>query len=68
MATKLRALFQRKKGRDLFDLWNMLNLKKIDISELINIFHKYLEYNNQLITRKDFINNLKKREKIGTSD
>ena len=25
MATKLRALYQRRKGRDLFDLWQVLN-------------------------------------------
>ncbi len=25
MATKLRALYQRRKGRDLFDLWHVLN-------------------------------------------
>ena len=25
MSTKLRALYQRRKGRDLFDLWHVLN-------------------------------------------
>ena len=28
MATKLRALYQRRKGRDLFDLWLVMNLMK----------------------------------------
>jgi predicted nucleotidyltransferase component of viral defense system len=30
MATKLRALYQRRKGRDLFDLWHVLNEQPID--------------------------------------
>lgn len=30
MATKLRALYQRRKGRDLFDLWHLLNDVGVD--------------------------------------
>jgi predicted nucleotidyltransferase component of viral defense system len=30
MATKLRALYQRRKARDLFDLWHVLNEQPID--------------------------------------
>ncbi len=62
MATKLRALFQRKKGRDLFDLWYVLESKLMDITELIQIFHKYLEYNHHFITGTDFINNLENKK------
>jgi predicted nucleotidyltransferase component of viral defense system len=32
MGTKLRALYQRKKGRDLFDLYTALKLKNTDIN------------------------------------
>ncbi len=30
MSTKLRALYQRRKGRDLFDLWHVLNDMHVD--------------------------------------
>lgn len=30
MATKLRALYQRRKGRDLFDLWHALTTMRLD--------------------------------------
>jgi predicted nucleotidyltransferase component of viral defense system len=30
MSTKLRALYQRRKGRDLFDLWHVLNDLSLD--------------------------------------
>jgi predicted nucleotidyltransferase component of viral defense system len=43
MGTKLRALFQRKKGRDLFDFWFILKHHQIDLQNVVKIFHHYLE-------------------------
>jgi len=40
-ATKLRALFQRAKGRDLFDLWLMTNEEKVDAGLVCNVFSTY---------------------------
>lgn len=51
MATKLKALYQRRKGRDLFDLWLVLNQNLINISEVISIFEKYCKHNDVTITR-----------------
>lgn len=41
MATKLRALFQRAKGRDLFDLWLSVTQLKVDVAELAECFEQY---------------------------
>lgn len=41
LATKLRALYQRRKGRDLFDLWHVLKNNMVDIDKVITIFQKY---------------------------
>lgn len=41
MATKLRALFQRKKGRDLFDLWLALTVLGLDPAEIVACFEPY---------------------------
>lgn len=41
MATKLRALYQRKKGRDLFDLWLALEELQLDPAEVIAAFEPY---------------------------
>lgn len=38
MATKLRALYERDKGRDVFDLWLALNQQNFNIPEMIQIF------------------------------
>ena len=41
VATKLRALFQRKKGRDLFDLWLALTILGLDPAEIVDCFGPY---------------------------
>ena len=40
-ATKLRALYQRKKGRDLFDLWLALTQLSLDPDAIIAAFPPY---------------------------
>lgn len=41
-ATKLRALYQRKKGRDLFDIYRILQSKKGDVLRIIDIWREYM--------------------------
>lgn len=41
VATKLRALYQRKKGRDLYDLWLALVILKLDPQQIISMFPAY---------------------------
>jgi len=40
-ATKLRALYQRSKGRDLFDLWLLTTEVEIDTSLVCSVFSSY---------------------------
>jgi predicted nucleotidyltransferase component of viral defense system len=42
LATKLRALYQRSKGRDLFDLWLGLTVLKIDPDQIVAGFNHYM--------------------------
>lgn len=52
MATKLRALLQRDKGRDLFDLDHALTIfPDLDIDRVVAIFGQYLALRNQSISR-----------------
>jgi len=57
LATKLRALYQRSKGRDLFDLWVSRELNH-NPQRTIEIFKLYLENENLSIAKKDFTDNL----------
>lgn len=54
IATKLRALLQRDKGRDLFDLDHALTvLPDLDIERAIAIFGRYLDIRGHAISRSD---------------
>lgn len=54
MGTKLRALYQRRKGRDLFDLWYTANKSMVNVDQVISIFSRYCKHNDELITRAMF--------------
>jgi predicted nucleotidyltransferase component of viral defense system len=50
MGSKLRALYQRRKGRDLFDLWLMLEKNLIDPIKVIEIFLAHCQHAKQPLT------------------
>src|SRR4030065_2626116 len=58
LGTKLRALYQRRKSRDLFDIWVAMTHDDFEPTKIIKAFQKYLEYENKKITRKIFEQNL----------
>jgi predicted nucleotidyltransferase component of viral defense system len=54
MATKLRALLQRDKGRDLFDLAHALEVfEGLDIGRVVELFSAYLARTNLRISRAE---------------
>jgi len=54
IATKLRAMLQRDKGRDLFDLDHALEvLPALDIDRMIELFGRYLDLRDQTIGRPE---------------
>lgn len=42
LGTKLRALYQRRKGRDLFDLWWASQRAEVDLDRVVRCFGDYL--------------------------
>lgn len=58
LGTKLRALYQRKKGRDLFDLWLALQHPSVDASKLVRCFERYMSDGGHAVTRAEFEANL----------
>ena len=58
LGTKLRALYQRKKGRDLFDLWLALDRGVVDPDALVRCFARYMAETGQTVTRAQFEANL----------
>ncbi len=63
LGTKLRALFQRSKGRDLFDLDHALRQKQLDCQKIVDTFVHYVAGQNRKITAKQFRLNLAEKSK-----
>ena len=61
LGTKLRALYQRKKGRDLFDLSYALNHGPADEDALIRCFERYMREGSHTVSRAQFEENLAQR-------
>nr|AQQ74836.1 hypothetical protein [uncultured bacterium] len=63
LGTKLRALYQRRKGRDLFDLWLCANRKMIDPAQVVACFLQYIRHEGHHVTRAQFEQNLHEKER-----
>lgn len=63
MGTKLRALYQRLKGRDLFDLWVGITKLNMDCQKVIASFLFYNKMNKISISRAEFEKNLSPKMK-----
>ena len=67
LSTKLRALYQRKKGRDLFDLYWALTQLNIDTEKLIHCYKIYIKnVVNTPPSQKLFLANM--NEKLSDKD
>lgn len=59
LGTKLRALYQRRKGRDLFDLWWAASHENVDSVKLRNCYLEYMQFVvDKPPTTKQFLQNL----------
>ena len=58
LATKLRALHQRRKGRDLFDLATGLADERSDAERIVAAFREYMDRDGHRVTRAMFERNL----------
>jgi len=61
LGTKLRALYQRKKGRDLFDLWWAQLHERVNADRVIGCLQRYLEHGGHRVSRAEFEANLSRK-------
>jgi predicted nucleotidyltransferase component of viral defense system len=62
LGTKLRALYQRRKGRDLYDLYKTINSIEIDNNKLLQSYREYIKF--VVIrppTMKQFLRNMEEK-------
>ena len=59
VGTKVRALYQRKKGRDLFDLYTALTTRALDVDKVLECYRKYIEFVvDRAPSYKEFVQNM----------
>jgi predicted nucleotidyltransferase component of viral defense system len=65
LGTKLRALYQRRKGRDLFDIWKALTITSVNPDLVIKCYKEYMSFSLEkaIPTKKQFILNLEAKRK-----
>ena len=64
LGTKLRALYQRRKGRDLYDLYKALTHSSVDTKAVVTCFKKYIEHSvGEIPSQKEFIKNMERKIK-----
>ena len=66
LGTKLRALYQRRKGRDLFDLALVLREVTVDPGQVVAAFRRYMAAEGHAVSRAEFESNL--AEKLASPD
>lgn len=64
LGTKLRALFQRSKGRDLYDLWKALTHSEINPDKVIKCYKEYMKFSldKPTPTKKEFLLSIEKKK------
>jgi predicted nucleotidyltransferase component of viral defense system len=58
LGTKLRALYQRRKGRDLFDMATAIASGGVDPRRVVAAFRRYMEEGGHQVSRAQFERNL----------
>jgi predicted nucleotidyltransferase component of viral defense system len=59
VGTKLRALYQRKKGRDLFDMGYACKQARLDVAKVMECYRRYIAFpDNHVPTANEFATNL----------
>lgn len=64
LGTKMRALYQRRKGRDLYDLYIALTtVPNLNHQDILRCFNAYMKFGGHKVTKSLFIENLDQKLK-----
>lgn len=58
LGTKMRALYQRKKGRDLYDLSMALQSRSVDSNRVVRCFRHHMKHDRVTVSRAEYEANL----------
>jgi predicted nucleotidyltransferase component of viral defense system len=63
LGTKLRALYQRRKGRDLFDLFTTITKKDLNFDHVLTCYREYMNFvvGSNIPSQKEFLLNMEEK-------
>ena len=61
IGTKVRALYERRKGRDLFDLYKALQSGNLNIDNVLNCFKEYMAREDKKIIHAYYVSNMEEK-------
>ena len=63
LGTKLRALYQRRKGRDLFDLYTAITQRELNFDQILTCYREYMSFvvGTNAPTQKEFLLNMEEK-------
>jgi predicted nucleotidyltransferase component of viral defense system len=61
LGTKMRALYQRRKGRDLFDMWFAITQTDVNTDTIIEAWNFYMKQEDNSVSQKEFLDNMEKK-------
>ncbi len=64
LGTKLRALYQRRKGRDLFDIWIACKKVNLDFYKIVDCYKKYMSHslNKPIPSLREYEQNIENKK------
>jgi predicted nucleotidyltransferase component of viral defense system len=63
LGTKTRALYQRRKGRNLIDLWLGLTEGNANAEHVVDIFRRYMDFEGNVVDSRTYEKNLRDKMK-----
>lgn len=62
LGTKIRALYQRRKGRDLYDLYQAFTKAKPDVEAILHCYRRYMKFSvGNIPSQREFIQNMEQK-------
>ncbi len=61
LGTKMRALYQRRKGRDLFDLHYAITKANADTNKIVTAWKHYMNEEGNSVSQAEYLDNLEKK-------
>jgi hypothetical protein len=59
LGTKIRALYQRRKGRDIYDLYQAFTKSKLNVKAMLDCYRKYMKFSfDNIPSQIEFIQNM----------